>query len=78
MEEIPTTDKRLIPPTLSLLRQKLSQKAKQEPKSASAEPTGLPHSGRNQPVSSPAQPGLVVDLGWSVNSLRMLAAKVSG
>jgi RNA-directed DNA polymerase len=32
LEETPTTDKRFIPPTLSLLRQKLSQKAKQEPK----------------------------------------------
>jgi RNA-directed DNA polymerase len=32
LEETPTTDKRLIPPKLSLLRQKLSQKAKQEPK----------------------------------------------
>jgi RNA-directed DNA polymerase len=32
LEEIPTTDKRFIPPKLSLLRQKLSQKAKQEPK----------------------------------------------
>jgi RNA-directed DNA polymerase len=32
LEETPTTDKRLLPPTLSLLRQKLSQKAKQEPK----------------------------------------------
>ena len=32
MEEIPTTDHRLIPEKLSLLRQKLSQKAKQEPR----------------------------------------------
>jgi len=32
LEETPTTDKRFIPPKLSLLRQKLSQKAKQEPK----------------------------------------------
>jgi RNA-directed DNA polymerase len=32
LEETPATDKRFIPPTLSLLRQKLSQKAKQEPK----------------------------------------------
>jgi RNA-directed DNA polymerase len=32
LEEIPTTEKRVIPPKLSLLRQKLSQKAKQEPK----------------------------------------------
>jgi RNA-directed DNA polymerase len=32
LEEIPTTDKRLLPPKLSLLRQKLSHKAKQEPK----------------------------------------------
>ncbi len=32
MEEIPTTDHRGIPEKLSLLRQKLSQKAKQEPK----------------------------------------------
>lgn len=32
LEEIPTTEPRDIPETLSLLRQKLSQKAKQEPK----------------------------------------------
>jgi RNA-directed DNA polymerase len=32
LEEIPTTDHRLIPEKLSLLRQKLSQKAKQEPR----------------------------------------------
>lgn len=32
MEEIPTTDRRPLPPKLSLLRQKLGQKAKQEPK----------------------------------------------
>lgn len=32
MEEIPTTDTRCIPAKLSLLRQKLSQKAKHEPK----------------------------------------------
>ena len=32
MEETPTTDRRFIPPKLSLLRQKLSHKAKQEPK----------------------------------------------
>jgi RNA-directed DNA polymerase len=32
LEEIPTTDTRPLPPKLSLLRQKLSQKAKQEPK----------------------------------------------
>ena len=31
-EETPTTDTRSLPPKLSLLRQKLSQKAKQEPK----------------------------------------------
>jgi RNA-directed DNA polymerase len=32
LEETPTTDTRSLPPKLSLLRQKLSQKAKQEPK----------------------------------------------
>ena len=32
MEEIPTTEQRSLPPKLSLLRQKLSHKAKQEPK----------------------------------------------
>jgi hypothetical protein len=30
--EGPTTEKRFVPPKLSLLRRKLSQKAKQEPK----------------------------------------------